>query len=49
MKVTKDTVVAVSYTLHVDDGESGMRWFETVSEEDPFYFLVGYEGILPLL
>lgn len=49
MKVTKDTVVAVSYTFHVDDGETGMRWFETVSEEDPFYFLVGYEGILPLL
>ena len=42
-------VVAVSYTLMVDDGETGMRWYETVSDTDPFYFLFGYHNVLPAL
>ena len=49
MKAIKDTVVAVSYTLLVDDGETGMRWYETVTEEEPFYFLFGHLNILPML
>lgn len=49
MNAIKDTVVAVSYTLLVDDGETGMRWYETVTEEEPFYFLFGHLNILPML
>ena len=46
MIATKDKVVAVSYTLTVDDGETGMRWYETVTEQDPFYFLFGHHNLL---
>lgn len=49
MIATKDKVVAVSYTLTVDDGETGMRWYETVTEQDPFYFLFGHGNLLPVL
>lgn len=42
-------VVAVSYTLMVDDGETGMRWYETVTDNDPFYFLFGHHNLLPAL
>ena len=48
MKAEKDKVVAVSYTLMVDDGESGKELFETVTEDKPFYFLMGYSNVLPL-
>ncbi|WP_332914385.1 FKBP-type peptidyl-prolyl cis-trans isomerase [Algoriphagus boritolerans] len=47
MKAEKDKVVAVSYILKVDDGESGQELYETVSEEQPFYFLFGYQNVLP--
>ena len=47
MKAEKDKVVAVSYTLKVDDGESGQELYETVTEESPFYFLMGYDNVLP--
>ncbi|MCU0400844.1 MAG: FKBP-type peptidyl-prolyl cis-trans isomerase [Algoriphagus sp.] len=47
MKAEKDKVVAVAYTLLVDDGESGKELFETVSETQPFYFLFGYQNVLP--
>jgi FKBP-type peptidyl-prolyl cis-trans isomerase SlyD len=49
MIATKDKVVAVSYILLVDDGETGMRWYETVTEQDPFYFLYGHHNLLPVL
>lgn len=49
MIATKDVVVAVSYTLMVDDGQTGMRWYETVTEQDPFYFLFGHHNLLPAL
>lgn len=47
MKIAKNTVVAVSYELKVDDGESGMVFFEKVEKEKPFYFLFGTGHILP--
>lgn len=47
MKVEKDKVVAVAYSLKVDDGESGQELFETVTEDQPFYFLFGHENIFP--
>lgn len=47
MKAEKDKVVAVSYTLRVDDGESGQREYETVAESSPFYFLFGHQNVLP--
>lgn len=47
MKAGKDKVVAVSYLLKVDDGESGQELYETVSEEQPFYFLFGNQNVLP--
>lgn len=37
MKAEKDKVVAVAYSLKVDDGESGQELFETVTEDQPFY------------
>lgn len=49
MIATNNMVVAVSYTLMVDDGETGMRWYETVTENDPFYFLFGHHNLLPAL
>lgn len=49
MKVEKDKVVAVSYELHVDDGENGKEFMERVPKEEPFYFLAGAGNILPAL
>jgi FKBP-type peptidyl-prolyl cis-trans isomerase SlyD len=49
MIATNNMVVAVSYTLMVDDGETGMRWYETVTDADPFYFLFGHHNLLPVL
>lgn len=48
MKAEKDKVVAVSYSLRVDDGESGPELFETVAEDTPFYFLFGHQNVLPM-
>lgn len=47
MKAEKDKVVAVAYTLMVNDGESGQELFESVSEASPFYFLFGHQNVLP--
>ena len=47
MIATNNMVVAVSYTLMVDDGETGFRWYETVTDADPFYFLFGHHNLLP--
>lgn len=47
MKAEKNKVLAVSYTLMVDDGENGKELFETVEENKPFYFLFGYKNVLP--
>ena len=49
MKIEKNKVVAVSYELHVDDGESGMESFEKVDKDQPFYFLFGAGNLLPAL
>jgi FKBP-type peptidyl-prolyl cis-trans isomerase SlyD len=49
MIATNNMVVAVSYTLMVDDGETGFRWYETVTDADPFYFLFGHQNLLPAL
>lgn len=47
MKAEKDKVVAVAYTLQVDDGETGQELYETVEEGSPFYFLFGHQNVLP--
>ncbi len=47
MIAEKDKVVAVSYRLKVDDGESGPELFESVEESAPFYFLLGHHNVLP--
>lgn len=47
MKAEKDKVVAVAYTLQVNDGENGMEVYETVAETEPFYFLFGHGNVLP--
>lgn len=47
MNAEKDKVIAVAYTLRVDDGESGQEVYETVAEESPFYFLFGHQNVLP--
>ena len=49
MIATNNMVVAVSYTLMVDDGETGFRWYETVTDADSFYFLFGHHNLLPAL
>lgn len=49
MNVEKNKVVAIAYELHVDDGENGKEFFESVSKEKPFYFLFGAGNILPKL
>ena len=49
MIASNNMVVAVSYTLMVDDGETGFRWYETVTDADPFYFLFGHHNLLPAL
>jgi FKBP-type peptidyl-prolyl cis-trans isomerase SlyD len=47
MKAEKDKVIAVAYTLRVEDGESDQEIYETVGEEAPFYFLFGHQNVLP--
>ena len=49
MKVEKDKVVSVAYELHVDDGENGKEWMETVPKDQPFLFLFGAGNTLPAL
>lgn len=49
MKIEKNKVVAISYELHVDDGENGRIFFERVEKENPFYFLFGTGHVLPAL
>ena len=49
MVAEKDKVVAVSYELHVDDGENGKEFMEQVPKEEPFYFLFGAGNVLPAL
>lgn len=47
MKAEKDKVIAVAYTLQIEDGESDPEVYETVGEEAPFYFLFGHQNVLP--
>jgi FKBP-type peptidyl-prolyl cis-trans isomerase SlyD len=47
MKAAKDKVVAVAYTLRVDDGVGEQTVYEIVEEASPFYFLFGYQNVLP--
>ena len=49
MKVEKDKFVSVAYELHVDDGENGKEWMETVPKDQPFLFLFGAGNTLPAL
>lgn len=49
MKIEKNKVVGLSYELFVDDGESGMEYFESVNKEEPFFFLFGAGQVFPLL
>src|SRR5690606_34714540 len=49
MKAENNKVVAVAYELHVDDGENGKEWRETVTKDEPFYFLFGAGNVLPKL
>ena len=37
MKIEKNKVVAISYELHVDDGENGKEHFESVKKEQAFH------------
>lgn len=48
-KIAPNKVVAISYELHVDDGESGKTFREKVSPSSPFYFLFGTGHVLPAL
>ena len=47
MKVEKNKVVSVTYSLQVDNGETGLLPFEEVTEKYPFVFLFGAGGVLP--
>ncbi|UZD21746.1 peptidylprolyl isomerase [Algoriphagus halophytocola] len=47
MVIEKNKVVGISYSLKVDDGESGMEHYETVPENKPFYFLLGAGEVFP--
>ncbi|MCR9016933.1 FKBP-type peptidyl-prolyl cis-trans isomerase [Aquiflexum gelatinilyticum] len=49
MKIEKNKVVAISYELHVDDGENGKEHFESVKKEQAFHFLFGTGHVLPAL
>jgi len=49
MKAEKNKVVSVAYELHVDDGENGKEWMETVPKDQPFLFLFGAGNTLPAL
>lgn len=49
MKAEKNKVLAVSYELHVDDGENGKEFFEKVEKDKPFQFLFGTGHVLPAL
>lgn len=47
MNVGKNKVVTVTYSLQVDNGETGLVLFEEVTEKYPFVFLFGAGGVLP--
>lgn len=47
MKAEKDKVIALAYILKVDDGETGQEVYESVTEDSPFYFLMGHQNVLP--
>lgn len=49
MKATTNCVIGISYSLKIDDGESGKMFYETIDELKPFYFLFGHKNILPKL
>jgi FKBP-type peptidyl-prolyl cis-trans isomerase SlyD len=49
MKIAPNKVVAVTYRLHVDDGENGKSFYEEAKADYPFYFLFGAENTLPAL
>jgi FKBP-type peptidyl-prolyl cis-trans isomerase SlyD len=49
MKIEKNKVVSLAYELHVDDGENGKEFYESVNKDKPFYFLYGTGHVLPSL
>ena len=45
MKVEKNNVVALTYTLQLPDSEGETDVVEVVTEEDPMYFIQGLSGL----
>ncbi len=45
MKIEKNTVVALIYTLQIPDNEGELDIVEVVTEEEPMYFIQGISGL----
>ncbi|KQS28221.1 peptidylprolyl isomerase [Dyadobacter sp. Leaf189] len=45
MKVEKNNVVALTYSLQIPDSDGEMDVVEVVSEDDPMYFIQGISGL----
>ncbi|CAG4997714.1 FKBP-type peptidyl-prolyl cis-trans isomerase SlyD [Dyadobacter sp. CECT 9275] len=45
MKVEKNNVIALVYTLQIPDSDGEMDIVEVVTEEDPMYFIQGISGL----
>jgi len=45
MKVEKNNVVALTYSLRIPDTDGEMDVVEVVTEEDPMYFIQGISGL----
>jgi FKBP-type peptidyl-prolyl cis-trans isomerase SlyD len=45
MKVEKNNVVALTYSLRIPDTDGEMDIVEVVTEEDPMYFIQGISGL----
>ncbi|TLV02988.1 FKBP-type peptidyl-prolyl cis-trans isomerase [Dyadobacter luticola] len=45
MKVEKNNVIALTYSLRIPDSEGETDVVEVVSEEDPMYFIQGISGL----
>lgn len=45
MKVEKNNVISLSYSLRIPDSDGEMDVVEVVTEEDPMYFIQGISGL----
>ncbi|WP_138476212.1 FKBP-type peptidyl-prolyl cis-trans isomerase [Dyadobacter bucti] len=45
MKVEKNNVISLTYSLRIPDSEGEMDVVEVVTEEDPMYFIQGISGL----